>query len=584
MALMGLTDLKGGTETQCAFLSSPSQLPSREACFLAAAVASGSRSRLFGCIMEGRVPGIGITPSTLMPDGDSITDDYLWPSGANFEVGPTVQSFDVPLSWTNRIPLAQAGQTGPPLITPDGGNIASDALITLFLNHSCGKSASIYYTIDGEVPVPHRSKRYAGPFTLSKKDVWFQPEHVVVGAVAICPRLRPSPVNSRWFYAMPRTPPPVIRPEGMFNSCHPVRVNVTGRGILRYTVSLQGLNVPVLNLTESGCDCDLPFTYRGEVHNRCTDMDWPGTPWCYVKGSVCGTSYFNRRFDRCRPFDPINAGLRVPALNPPAGHSPLLGAEFNTLVSLVALETQTAILVEARVDSNEAPLLVPGKIFKFQERHEGHFFVPSGYTAYTAVIATMDGATPSLVTTSNVTVSCPSHPTAKPTPTPMPTPTPSSTPAPTPTPTSPRDSPTTTPAATPAPDPLDCPPCVNPNASAPIPMSYPDRGVIAASMMVRLYSALGENGTIYYTTDGEWPTVESKRYTTPFFLTEDGQACQPAAYDEGIARGDTNWECYVTLRAFVAPVRKMRSVGCTSGCLCLRNSSVFTQVFHVLSA
>ena len=115
-------------------------------------------------------------------------------------------------------------------------------------------------------------------------------------------------------------------------------------------------------------------------------------------------------------------------------------------------------------------------------------------------------------------------------------------------------------------------------------MSYPDRGVIAASMMVRLYSVLGENGTIYYTTDGEWPTVESKRYATPFFLTEDGQACQPAAYDDGTARGDTNWECYVTLRAFVAPVRKMRSVGCTSGCLCLRNSSVFTQVFHVLSA
>lgn len=535
--------------------------------------------------MDGRVPGISIT-RTLMPDGDGITDDYLWPSGANFEVGPKVQSFDVPLTWTNRIPLAQTGQTGPPLIAPDGGNIANDALVTLFLNHSCGnKSASIYYTVDGEVPVPQRSKRYVGPFALNKKDMWFQPEHVVVGAVAVCPGLRPSPVNSRWFYVIPRTPSPVIRPEGMFNSCHPIRVNVTGRGILRYTVSLQGLNVPVLNLTESGCECDLPFTYRGEVHDHCTEADWPGTPWCYVKGSVCGTAFFNRRFDRCKPFDPENARLRVPALKPPPSQSSLLGAEFNTLVSLVARETQTTAMVEAQADSNDAPLLVSGKIFTFQQRQAGHFFVPSGYTAYTAVIATMDGATPSLVTTSNVTVSCPSHPTPKPTLTPMPTPkptaTPSTTPAPTPT-TTPM--PTRAPAPTPTPDPLDCPPCVSPNASAPMPMSYPDRGVIAASMMVRLYSGLGENGTIYYTTDGELPTVESKRYTTPFFLTEDGQACQPAAYDDAAVRDSNSWECYVTLRAFVAPVRKMRSAGCSSACLCLRNSSVFTQVFHVLSA
>ena len=43
-----------------------------------------------------------------MPDGDGLTDDFLGPSGANFEVNRLVQSFDVPLTWTNRIPVAQA--------------------------------------------------------------------------------------------------------------------------------------------------------------------------------------------------------------------------------------------------------------------------------------------------------------------------------------------------------------------------------------------------------------------------------------------------------------------------------------------
>ena len=94
-----------------------------------------------------------------------------------------------------------------------------------------------------------------------------------------------------------------------------------------------------------------------------------------------------------------------------------------------------------------------------------------------------------------------------------------------------------------------------------------------------------ENGTIYYTTDGELPTIESKRYTTPFFLTEDGQACQPAAFDDAAAQDSNSWECYVTLRALVAPARRMhpdRHGG--SACLCLRHSPVSTQVFHVLSA
>ena len=75
------------------------------------------------------------------------------------------------------------------------------------------------------------------------------------------------------------------------------------------------------------------------------------------------------------------------------------------------------------------------------------------------------------------------------------------------------------------------------------------------------------------------------RYTTPFFLTEDGQACQPAAPDAAAAQESSSFECYVTLRALVAPARRKhpdRHGG--AACLCLRHSPVSTHVFHVLSA
>lgn len=567
-------------------------------------------SFLFGCAASFFMA----QPEALLPDGEGISDDYIWPGGgANFEVGPKVQSFDVPWQWSNHVPLAVAGQTPPPLMSPDGGILSNDTRVTLFLNHSCGDKAKIFYTTNGNMPVLNKSTRYTGPFALRKGGVWFQRDHIVVGAVAVCPQLRPSPVNSRWFYTIPSTPAPVIRPIGRLEACHPVRVNVTGRGALRYTVSLRSLvPPPTANATtESNCECDFPFTYRGESYDQCTEADWPGTPWCYVKGAVCGTPFFNRRFDRCKPFDPFNARLRVPSTD--------------SLVSLLSRDTAMVETSVVQSDSKDSPLIAPNKVYSFRERDEGHFLIPPGHTAFIAAIATIDGALTSPVTESNVTVRCVPTPTptpgsvsgpwdksrrspttsgtreapdgaspltqtVTPTPTPVPTrlpvPTASSTPKPmvtsTPTPVAaaagmfgPTHAATRRSAPTPTPE--ACPPCGELNLSAPMPMSYPDRGVIAASMMVRLFSSLGENGTIYYTTDGEQPTVESRKYTTPFYLTEDGQACQPTAHDDT----GNSWECFVTLRALVAPAR---TLGSASACLCMRNSPILTQMFHVLSA
>ena len=136
----------------------------------------------------------------------------------------------------------------------------------------------------------------------------------------------------------------------------------------------------------------------------------------------------------------------------------------------------------------------------------------------------------------------------------------------------------------------------------PSPASYPSRGVIAATMIVRLSLGAGvpehppnrchaaaaagkapcaddeadggELFAIHYTTDGEPPTHESKMYTTPIFLTEDGQACQFAASEWAAARGASE-SCEVVLRAIAIPRSPDR---------CLARSEEYRQTFHVLSA
>ena len=554
-----------------------------------------------------------------------------------------------------------------PLIKPAGGNIARDENISLFLNHSCANMAGIWYTCNGQVPVPGKAERYRGPFSLSTccQSDWFQSEHVVVGAVAICPGLRPSPVNSRWFYVMPRTPPPLIHPVGVIQSCNPVQMTVTHENIkgstpleLRAAISFGsfsglGTELGSWSLTESGCECDLPFVYRGHNYTGCTEADWPGNPWCYVKGTTCGTAFYNRRFDRCKPFDPFapslwvyNSLARLPPPTPPPPPS------FAAKMSLLASET---LPVEAVNDVSflDGKLVYPvvGEVLKVSEHEPIVFYVPPGLTAFASVQASFDGALPSNVTLGQLTVNCdvpavtptptPEMGTPTPTPTPTgtptetPTPTPTGTPTGTPTPTpgttdtplptpwttgtptppivtptpgpptetptpgpptatptpsatsgrpTPTPTPTSapTPAATPCGDCDPCPPCKSPTAAAPMPTSYPENGVIAASMMVSLSCSLGENGAIYYTTNGEVPTNESKRYTTPFYMTEDGQACQDAAELSSAARANPG-DCAVILRAICASLPLPRLCD-RSSCLCLADSPVYSQTFSVLSA
>ena len=625
-----------------------------------------------------QAPGLSMVPAPEGPSSGAIVDDYAWPSGANYELGPKVQSFDVPLGFEQMLPRNQVDQTMTPLIKPAGGNIARDENITLFLNHSCASEASIWYTCNGQVPVPFRAERYRGPFSLSTccQSDWFQPEHVVVGAVAMCPGLRPSPVNSRWFYVMSRTPPPLIHPVGFIHSCDPVLMTVTHELIkrskpleLRAAISFGsfsglGDELGSWSLTESGCECDLPFVYRGHNYTGCTEADWSGNPWCYVKGTTCGTAFYNRRFDRCKPFDPFAPSLWVhnslARLPPPPPPPP-----FTAKMSLLASET---LPVEAVSDMAPSSVLVQpldgklvypvvGEVLKAAEYEPIMFYVPPGLTAFVSAQASFDGALPSSVTLGQLTVTTdhcwnpvippappapptpeigtptptptptatgtPGPPTGTPTPTPgipgTPTPTPTpghpwtptptplvlitptpgpptetptptpgipGTPTPTPTPGHPTPTPTPTSAPTPTATPCGecdpCPPCTRPTASAPMPTSYPENGVIAASMMVSLHCSLGENGTIYYTTNGEVPTNESKRYTTPFYLTEDGQACQEAAELSSAARANPG-DCAVILRAICAILPQPRQCD-RSSCLCLADSPVYSQTFGVLSA
>ena len=102
------------------------------------------------------------TPSTDF----SLEGGYMPGSGSNFELDEQVRSFDVPFQWRQSIPTAQLGQTLPPLLTPDGGIIPVEGLITLELAKACGAQlqsylnvssgealvtspAAIFYTCDG---------------------------------------------------------------------------------------------------------------------------------------------------------------------------------------------------------------------------------------------------------------------------------------------------------------------------------------------------------------------------------------------------------------------------------------------------
>ena len=107
-----------------------------------------------------------------------------------------------------------------------------------------------------------------------------------------------------------------------------------------------------------------------------------------------------------------------------------------------------------------------------------------------------------------------------------------------------------------------------------MPASYPDGGTLGASMRVRLYvDPLVPGGTIRYTTNGDVPTAASRKYTTPFYLTEDGQACMFSAERGGSGRNDAD-TCTVTLKAITVPPPGS----------CQKPSGVFNSTFTLLAA
>ena len=74
---------------------------------------------------------------------------------------------------------------------------------------------------------------------------------------------------------------------------------------------------------------------------------------------------------------------------------------------------------------------------------------------------------------------------------------------------------------------------------------------------------------------GEVPTEHSKRYAAPFYLTEDGQACQFKA-PLGSAARYADSDCIVLLRAVTIADRFTFP--------CLGPSVVYAQTFNVLAA
>ena len=555
------------------------------------------------------LPGDGLPvqllPSDALADASAIEEiEATEPIAANYELGPEVRSFDVPLKWEHTTPISRANQTAAPWMTPDGGVIAEDTLISLALPGAgprpspapgLGPGCTIKYTCDGEVPTSESSP-YDAPFTLGKRGMRDQgrmSRYVMIGAVATCPGERPSPVNSRWFYVLTRLPPPIVVPTGIVRSCLPVRVNVSvpvpvagdlGRqgAALRYAALLGSPPKPTPGeiRTETGCECELPFVYRGVSYDTCTEVDWPGNPWCYVQGETCGTAYFNRRFDRCAPFAPGGARMQpvhvvaaaasaaVALAEAPPGASP----EPSPEASPAPKEPECPLLADGETlrGTDPGPPLPAGQV-----GGSTCFVVPPGRTAHVwAVSAPSDAQTPQLVashpTEATLEVVC------------DPPPPPPSPPAP---PVEPATAPAQAPETLvivdlpPSPPPPATPPCTPPcpdgvAAQAPMPASYPDGGTLGASMRVRLYvDPLVPGGTIRYTTNGNVPTAASRKYTTPFYLTEDGQACMFSAEKLGSGRNDAD-TCTVTLKAITVPPPGS----------CQKPSGVFNSTFTLLAA
>ena len=282
---------------------------------------------------------------------------------ANYELGPLVRSYDTPFKWEHNIPAHRSGQTAPPLFAPDGGVVANDTRISLEVGASACSGGTIFYTCDGSTPT-NRSWRYDKPFTLDARALaseYLHPPYVMVGAVASCPGSKPSPVNTRWFYVKQRVPPPIISPTGTVYSCDAVTLTITpalpgARVHYRITEATNvgdgGLDPSPMpspadgvestralpesaleETTQAGCVCDFPFEYRGQVYDECTERDWPGVPWCFVKGPTCGTKYFERRFDRCTPWeDPRASPSPAPASTTAAGSWRHAGARAEVVV------------------------------------------------------------------------------------------------------------------------------------------------------------------------------------------------------------------------------------------------------------
>ena len=195
-------------------------------------------------------------------------------------------------------------------MTPDGGVIAEDTLISLALPGAgprpssapgLGPGCTIKYTCDGEVPTSESSP-YNAPFRSASAAC------ATRGDVALRDDRRRRDVPGR--AAEPglavvlrahAPPPPIVVPTGIVRSCLPVRVNVRspcrwratsgGRAPPRYAAAGRRRSAPRRDSDGDGLRV-AAVRHRGVSYDTCTEVDWPGNPWCYVQGETCGTTYF----------------------------------------------------------------------------------------------------------------------------------------------------------------------------------------------------------------------------------------------------------------------------------------------------